>query len=114
MTQMPYQSPPQHCDSSQKPGNLEHRFVGSLKDWRVSFLSDSGFKAVPGSWSGFKVFFAVPLSLSERDFQLLLFTLTGRDLVNLISFRNFLNLFLSCLPFCLRNFLQEELFQSQD
>lgn len=39
-----------------------------------------------------RVLFAVPLIWSERESQLLLLSLAGRGLVNLVSFRYFLNL----------------------
>lgn len=70
------------------------------------------FLHFPGSWSSLRVFVALfglgglcsLASLSWRGvLSLLLLMLAGKELVNLVSFRNFLKLFLSPLPSCLRS-----------
>jgi hypothetical protein len=55
-------------------------------------------KALPGCSAGF-CFLQAAGPVSESSLQLLSFTLAGRGLVNLVSFRDFLKLFLSLTSF---------------
>lgn len=89
-------------DNAQKLGNLEHITLctGSSTGWRVSFPGSSVTlnlcqvaplgSGLSGSWLGLS---HLSLVCSIVPLRLLLFTLAGRGLVNLLSFRDFLKLF---------------------
>ena len=93
--------------------NLEN--TSQPTDWRLSLQSNSGlnFQSAQlisassrqlvwsqslGSLSPLKVSVQLSFCLWERDSHLLLLTLAGRGLVNLVSFRDFLKLLSVLLP----------------
>ena len=106
-------------DSSQKLGNLELTAqpgaAGSATGWRVSFPSDSGLNLFQAAWPVSVASRQLVWSLSlftdllprafldssasifaaprEEEAELFLLMLSGRGLVNLVSFRDFLQLF---------------------
>ena len=117
--QLHYQNPLMG-NSSQKAGDIEHTALPKdrSKDWSVSLLSNSDW--FQSSWDIF-CFFQVPdmltdssslLGLSESDSQQsLLFTLEGKNLVKLVSFRDFLKLFCDVYLMFLGTSLGDGMFQ---
>lgn len=85
-------------DNSQTLGTWStlHWPVELPAGWRASFPSDSVGLVFFGSAGLISELF-LQLGLSESD--CLFFTLGGRGLVNLVSLRDSVELFLSCLPF---------------
>lgn len=89
--------------TAHRPRNLEHTAqpTESSTGWRVPFSGDSGlnfFQEVClvfvslGSWS--ECHLVAWLHFSDRDSQvLLLILMSGKGLVSLVSFRDFLKLF---------------------
>lgn len=85
-----YYEPGAHCTPCRQLNRLEtvlSRCRGGLNPFQML----SGFR-LPGRRFSLRVSFTAWLCFSERDSQLLVFTLTRSDLVNLISFRDFLKL----------------------
>ena len=90
-----------HHQDLSKLGNLEHNAepTGNSRAWRVSFQSDC-LKPLPGSWSGLRIF-STAQHVSKSSWQLSFTRLRGtlstysqrEAFVNLINFRDFLELF---------------------